>query len=199
MKSNLVRLLAAASALTMAAPAMAHLVGATYDLSSSVTGNTVIEASFGTFTDPRNPGFCIASGCDSDPTAFTGGFTFSSPTSTMSDITFSFFGSSGGGPGTFSIDLSNFVTTDHERITAITHTSGNLVAGDFTNVTWNGTTAVFTGSTGSDYNAIGGSVIVFDATTAVPEPATWAMMLLGFAGLGFVSYRKTRKTVSIAG
>jgi hypothetical protein len=26
-----------------------------------------------------------------------------------------------------------------------------------------------------------------------PEPATWAMMLLGFAGLGFVSYRQTVK------
>src|SRR5260370_31887937 len=26
--------------------------------------------------------------------------------------------------------------------------------------------------------------------TAVPEPATWAMMLLGFAGVGFVAYRR---------
>jgi hypothetical protein len=26
--------------------------------------------------------------------------------------------------------------------------------------------------------------------TAVPEPATWAMMLLGFAGLGFMAYRR---------
>jgi hypothetical protein len=27
----------------------------------------------------------------------------------------------------------------------------------------------------------------------IPEPSTWAMMLLGFAGLGFVGYRQTRK------
>jgi hypothetical protein len=33
---------------------------------------------------------------------------------------------------------------------------------------------------------------------AVPEPATWAMMLLGFAGLGFVGYRTSRKAVSVA-
>jgi hypothetical protein len=26
----------------------------------------------------------------------------------------------------------------------------------------------------------------------VPEASTWAMMLLGFAGLGFVGYRQTR-------
>jgi hypothetical protein len=28
----------------------------------------------------------------------------------------------------------------------------------------------------------------------VPEPSTWAMLLLGFAGLGFVGYRKARLT-----
>ena len=27
---------------------------------------------------------------------------------------------------------------------------------------------------------------------AVPEPSTWAMMALGFAGLGFVGYRRAR-------
>jgi PEP-CTERM motif len=27
-------------------------------------------------------------------------------------------------------------------------------------------------------------------TTAVPEPSTWAMMILGFAGVGFMAYRR---------
>jgi PEP-CTERM motif len=29
-------------------------------------------------------------------------------------------------------------------------------------------------------------------SSAVPEPSTWAMMLLGFAGLGYAAYRKTK-------
>ena len=29
--------------------------------------------------------------------------------------------------------------------------------------------------------------------TAVPEPSTWAMMLVGFAGLGYAGYRQTRR------
>lgn len=32
----------------------------------------------------------------------------------------------------------------------------------------------------------------------VPEPATWAMMLFGFAGLGFLGYRQSRRNVSLA-
>jgi hypothetical protein len=30
-------------------------------------------------------------------------------------------------------------------------------------------------------------------SSAVPEPSTWAMMLLGFAGLGFMAYRRNSK------
>jgi hypothetical protein len=48
-----------------------------------------------------------------------------------------------------------------------------------------------TGTTGVTYTA------VFNAST-VPEPSTWAMMLLGFAGLGFAGYRTSRKVVSVA-
>jgi hypothetical protein len=33
---------------------------------------------------------------------------------------------------------------------------------------------------------------------AVPEPSTWAMTLIGFAGLGFLGYRTSRKSASIA-
>jgi hypothetical protein len=32
----------------------------------------------------------------------------------------------------------------------------------------------------------------------VPEPSTWAMMLIGLAGLGFAGYRTSRKAVSVA-
>jgi len=30
-------------------------------------------------------------------------------------------------------------------------------------------------------------------TAAVPEPSTWAMLLLGFAGIGFITYRRKSK------
>ena len=30
----------------------------------------------------------------------------------------------------------------------------------------------------------------FDPAPAVPEPSTWAMMILGFAGIGFLAYRR---------
>jgi hypothetical protein len=38
---------------------------------------------------------------------------------------------------------------------------------------------------------LGGSI------SAVPEPSTWAMMLIGFAGLGF-AFRQSRRKVSFA-
>jgi PEP-CTERM motif len=31
----------------------------------------------------------------------------------------------------------------------------------------------------------------------VPEPSTWAMMLIGFAGLGFTGYRASRKSAGL--
>jgi hypothetical protein len=39
---------------------------------------------------------------------------------------------------------------------------------------------------------------VGNLASTVPEPSTWAMMLLGFVGLGFVSYRASRKSVALA-
>ena len=36
-------------------------------------------------------------------------------------------------------------------------------------------------------------VSVLSLNSAIPEPSTWAMMLLGFAGLGFAGYRASRR------
>jgi hypothetical protein len=38
-----------------------------------------------------------------------------------------------------------------------------------------------------------GEVAGTGTLSAVPEPSTWAMMLIGFAGLGFAGYRQRRK------
>jgi hypothetical protein len=40
----------------------------------------------------------------------------------------------------------------------------------------------------------GDANLTIDLTSAaIPEPSTWAMMLLGFSGLGFLGYRKARQ------
>ena len=36
---------------------------------------------------------------------------------------------------------------------------------------------------------IGGTV----STLGVPEPSTWAMLMLGFAGLGYAAFRRNAK------
>jgi hypothetical protein len=41
-------------------------------------------------------------------------------------------------------------------------------------------------------DAIGSSFRFVAVSGAVPEPAAWTMMLLGFARLGYVGYRKVR-------
>jgi hypothetical protein len=45
-------------------------------------------------------------------------------------------------------------------------------------------------------NGLSPSQLVVTAKS-VPEPSTWAMMLIGFAGLGFASYRAGRAAASI--
>jgi hypothetical protein len=54
-------------------------------------------------------------------------------------------------------------------------------------ISWSGTDPVF--------GTIGGFAFL---TAAVPEPSTWAMMLLGFAGLGFMAYRRKAKPILMA-
>jgi PEP-CTERM motif len=54
---------------------------------------------------------------------------------------------------------------------------------------------------GGLFTAVGeqgnGQVIIESITgSPVPEPSTWAMMLVGFVGLGVASYRASRKSVA---
>lgn len=190
--------LAAALAVAFASTSMADISGSTYNFTATSTGGTSITGfTPGTHTDPANPGFCVGppNACGSG-NGMSGSFAFADPSPTLSTITFQFFGSNNNS-GTFSIDLANLVPTDGDTITNVTYASGNLNVGNFSGVTWNGTThtAVFTGSTNSNFDAVGGSTVVFDVIeagpSAVPEPSSiWlACTILGGLLVGFKKLR----------
>ena len=42
------------------------------------------------------------------------------------------------------------------------------------------------------------SSISFDATPAVPEASTWAMMILGFSGIGYLTYRRGKQPAALS-
>jgi hypothetical protein len=51
---------------------------------------------------------------------------------------------------------------------------------------------------GVDAIACNNCVVLASNNTPVPESSTWAMMLLGFAGLGFLGYRRRQKLAGAA-
>jgi PEP-CTERM motif len=71
--------------------------------------------------------------------------------------------------------LSNNVTV------AIFEDNFTLPAGEYADVT-------------SEANGFGS----FTLTAAVPEPSTWAMMILGFCGLGFMAYRRKQNGAALS-
>jgi hypothetical protein len=40
--------------------------------------------------------------------------------------------------------------------------------------------------------------VIETQVTAVPEPSTWAMMILGFAGIGYMTYRRKNSALRVA-
>ena len=49
-----------------------------------------------------------------------------------------------------------------------------------------------------DYIEANGAPSDLIFNVAVPEPSTWAMMLLGFAGLGYAGFRRSRQPVALS-
>jgi len=193
--------------------ASASIVGSTYDFTTSESGNTVIAPLGGpnVQTDPDNPGFCVGSTANPPACATDGGvsgsFSFSKVSPTLDKITFSFFGATvGAGPGTFDVDLGHFTTVDGEAVSTVSYVSGNFIdeRGDFSKVTFNGTDAVFTGTASSEFDAAGGTSVIFIAssgTTAVlpvPEPASVVLFSSALMGCGLILRRRGHKLACLA-
>jgi hypothetical protein len=93
------------------------------------------------------------------------------------------------GGQTFSVPLGfNFV--------AIHQDSGEIIW-EYATTQFSFTVQGFTGANGTGTGVQLSNTQFLSGASAVPEPATWAMMLLGFLGLGF-AFRQSRRKVSFA-
>jgi hypothetical protein len=169
--------LVAGLALAFAPNANATIVGSTYDFSTSQTGNTVLAPAptAPTLVTGNPPAFCVGSTSVAPACGANSGVTvipsFSTVSPTLDQITVFGAGSTAGaGPGSFDLDLANFVTTDGEHVTGVSLAS-NTIGGATITETFNGSAIILTFTTTSDFNALGGASAVFNvATQPVPAP-----------------------------
>jgi hypothetical protein len=130
-----------------------------------------------------------------EPAQFSNASIFSSSTLAMGSVPFNAAFDCGTGfncvSGITSIYLGN---SDFLALTP-----GDTFSGSLSLSLSGATTLAAVGSTGTVYWGFSfdspaqvaiGTWDMTDATSAVPEPSTWAMMILGFAGIGFMAYRR---------
>jgi hypothetical protein len=172
----------AASALGLclfASPVTASLVGDT--VTGSVSSSIPAAFTFSSSSATVGPGIEFTEGTGFGPT-FTFNFGATDLLVTVvihDDITF----------GSLITDTVNFVDTSNaftseSVITALTGVSASLSSG----------TLAISFATETQYNfGTTFDVALTSVASAVPESSTWAMLLLGFAGIGFMAYRRTNK------
>lgn len=92
----------------------------------------------------------------------------------------------------FFFSPANFLALQNDSVFFGVPTSVDFT--NFVNVATSGGPLTFTTATVSLFGVTSPNEI----TAGVPELSTWAMMLLGFAGVGFVAYRRARKASTLA-
>jgi hypothetical protein len=148
-----------------------------------------LSAGTSTFTDPYGPAGPITAGFlvgvstfgDSDHLVFLANTGFvASATGQAFDAVF------GGSTSESDLiyQLQNYDTTDLTVLIGFLQSNASTLATPI-----GGAFQPFAFSNGQTIGDVG-------ALLAVPEPSTWALMLLGFAGLGWAGYRTSRKGAS---
>ncbi len=191
-----------------AAPASASVVNG--DFESGFSGWTVT---------PANGNVLVLSGADYQPCCGTvgspaqlnnhfasfgagnvgiAGVTLEQTFGTVSGQTYTFsfdYGALGGGSQQLQFEIITGGTV--QTLTAFANNNLNNTFQTLTGTfTASSSTTIRFGDLGGLANTQANNVdFVLDnvSITAVPEPSTWAMMIMGFAGVGFMTYRRSRK------
>ena len=127
------------------------------------------------------------------------GVTLGQTFSTVAGQTYQFsfdYGALGGGSEQLQFEI--ITGSSAQILTAIANDDLNHVFKTMTGTfTASGSTTIRFGDFGGLADTQANNVdFILDnvSVAAVPEPSTWAMMILGFAGVGFMTYRRSRKT-----
>jgi hypothetical protein len=94
-----------------------------------------------------------------------------------------------------SVTVDGYTLTGSDLVTLGAMGNGNQ--GSPTNNQWVTITGLDAFTTVA-FHAAGKNAFEFSLNPAVPEPSTWAMMALGFAGLGYAAFRRNSKVRVLA-
>jgi hypothetical protein len=152
------------------------------DITSWQINQTLDTVHFLSFLNPTNSAVSLTGGALSE-TATTLDFNFSDTTASLLNFASPNF-PGGGGLSLQFCDAAGSLCTNQVPVTVSSFELLVLVAPG-------------TGSTSSGA-ALSGPVEIGAAVPTVPEPSTWAMLLLGFLGIGFMAYRRRSKPALMA-
>ena len=200
---------AAALLIGFAGPSEAAVI---FDNENGSTGGGYIVGQYPGSSNDYAIGFSFTAPAGSNPKLAGGSYVASFSTGPANDVTLSLYGSVGGLPGTLveAWDINNVLGQNSAPIPFASVSHPTLVGGETywlvasmvdptsTSVWWtpsgpgNGAVeavsinggAFYLSTLPSDY-----SLGAFEISS-VPEPSTWAMMLLGLLGLGFAGIRR---------
>jgi hypothetical protein len=157
----------------------------------SLTGTVTTNGTFGVALSPpiiTNWSFVLNDGVN-----------IATLTSSNSFVTYNFSNLLAASPSTLAFDFSPVAGGVQQNLEFTSSTNGARVVTIFAGLSFP-QQGVEPGGIGFDIGLIGyetityfsGPQVIGEAVriAAVPEPSTWAMMILGFCGLGFMAYRR---------
>lgn len=128
--------------------------------------------------------------------AALGGFTFNATTNTISNVTYTAVQTGTGKPGPFHFTIGTVVSPTQVDFSG--DYTGDVFFGDINtyffsqSLALGGTDTITGGAYYGFPKLAGGSV-----TTAVPEPTTWGLMLIGFGAIGMAVRRGGQRGVAV--
>jgi hypothetical protein len=161
----------------------------------------ITEAANGSFSTAVNPVYTTNPGPydGSDDTYFG---VINNSSTTLTSLTLS----AAPGVDAFGFDGDGINSSSYLNITGLDTNGYGGPDATFSNISsdLSSGTVTFTpgiaGNGGTDYFSLEEPLAIntIVVTSGVPEPSTWAMMILGFIGFSFMSYRRNRKNSSFA-
>jgi hypothetical protein len=150
-------------------------------------GQTTTSTAFNFY--PGNGGYVDLNGSNGVPGSLQTLMTFASGSYTLSfDL---------GGNARGDVDKTTTITLGDFSQSITLGSNGALQPYTYTFTTTGGVLdfADLAGGNGNIGNILDNVTLTSGLTSAVPEPSTWAMMILGFFGVGFLAYRRNNRPV----